>query len=65
LIDHFLPASNRFNIPASSSSLVGFTKNCPSLYQICTAPTGQSNGIPAAIIDTEDQIMFGTSISIV
>gem|GEM_PF-3419588 len=61
---HFLPATNKFRLHKANSSLLGFTKNSQSLYQICTAPTGQSNGIPATITEIEEPTIVITSNSI-
>ena len=57
LIEPFFPATKRFNSDFSNCSRVGFTINSPSRYPICAAPTGPSNGIPAAIIESEAPII--------
>lgn len=57
LIDPFLPATKRFKSDFSNCSRLGFTINCPSRYPIWAAPTGQSKGIPAARIESEEPII--------
>ena len=55
----------RFAIPESNSSLVGLTINCPSLYPIRAAPTGPSNGMPAAMTDSDEPMIVSTHKSCV
>lgn len=53
LILHFFPATSRFNKLFSSSALLGLMINFPSIYPICAAPTGPSNGIPDARMESD------------
>ena len=57
LIDPFLPATKRFKSDFSNCSRLGLMINWLSRYPIWAAPTGQSKGIPAARIESEEPII--------